>query len=142
MPRQNFETLFKSEIVDYFHGFSRRIEPGRGGDSGFPDLILGTTYGLVPAEVKLGSISDGVLWTSNIRPSQLKFAREISAAGFPSIFLVGVQTATGWRCFAFNAVLAPQFDTTGFAIDKDCFELNICELGDSLDDFIFREFGL
>lgn len=141
MVRKNPETQFKNAVIDSYNGFVKRIEWARGGDSGVPDLILGTTAGLVPAEVKIGSIIDGVLWTSNIRPSQLKFARDISSAGFPSIFLVGVQEAIHWRCFVFNAVLAPQFDTCGFAIGKDCLEINLNHLVDEIDNFIFSEFG-
>lgn len=140
MPRQNSETQFKRAIIDSYDGFVSRIEYGRGGDSGFPDLVLGTIDGWLPAEVKIGTIEDGVLWTSNIRPSQLKFARESSAAGFPAIFLVGIQDATKWRCFGFNAVLANQFDSIGFAIGKDCFELDMNRLADEIDNFIIREF--
>ena len=144
MARQNPETIFKNIVADHFDGFVKRVEWARGGDAGIPDLLLGSTIvnGLVPAEVKIGTIdSDGVLWTSNIRPSQIKFARDISSAGFPSLFLVGVQEATKWRCFVFNCVLAPQFDTCGFTIGKDCFELNLAHLADEIDDFIFQEFG-
>ena len=140
MPRQNPETQFKRAVIDSYDGFVSRIEYGRGGDSGFPDLVLGTIDGWLPAEVKIGTIEDGVLWTSNIRPSQLKFARESSAAGFPSIFLVGVQETARWRCFVFNSVLANQFDSIGFAIGKECIELDMNNLSDEIDNFIVREF--
>jgi hypothetical protein len=141
LARQNLETRFKHAIIDSWYGFFRRIEPGRGGDAGFPDLILGTAIGLVLTELKIGTIEDGVLWTSNIRPAQLVFAREISDAGFPAIFLVGVQESTKWRTFIFNAVLAHQFDTVGFKIGIDCFELPCHDLMAEVDDFLYREFG-
>lgn len=140
MPRDNPETHFKRAVIDSYDGFVSRIEYGRGGDPGVPDLLLGTIDGWLPAEVKVGTIEDGVLWTSKIRPSQLKFARESSAAGFPAIFLVGIQDATKWRCFVFNAVLANQFDSIGFAIDKDCIELHMNNLAEEIDNFIVREF--
>lgn len=141
MSRQNPECQFKRAVTDAYDGFFSRIEIGKGGDSGFPDLVLGTSSGLIPAELKIGKIEDGVLWCSNIRPAQLAFARKIANAGFPSIFMVGIQESAKWRCFVFNAILAPQFDSVGFVVSKDTFELDMNNLSDDLDEFVFREFG-
>lgn len=141
---ENFSRAFR----DSFDGWIERIEKGRGTTDGMPDLVCLMPSGFEMVEVKVGSIVDGVLWTEEVRPSQIRLHTDLANHGGRSIFVVGCWVGgenprfddpDNWRCFAFDGVIARHWSETGFKIGEVAFELDMSDLKQSLADFIYDQ---
>ncbi len=150
MPK-NSERDFQKFIKTNWSGFLSQLHPSPlgGSDIGIPDLLLGASFGLLPCELKIGSISDNVLSVSEVRPSQISWHRRLAKAGFESIFLVGVwaggekgkpNDASSWRAYAIDGDMMEDWDN-GFEIEIDAFEINTNSLMNEIDNFVFDYFG-
>lgn len=133
---RELQTWFKAN----WHGWLTQLHPGQGSDVGIPDLILGDSSGLLPVEVKLGSIDeDNILWCSAIRPAQIVWHKALADAGFNSILLVGVYQGSAWRPFVVDASLSRFAEISGFKVGETAFELDVRNLEESLSEFVFRQ---
>lgn len=130
---------FRNAVLDAFNGWVKRVEKARGMGDGFPDLVLLLPSGLALCELKIGTIEDNILWTKEVRPSQIQFHRELANAGGQSFFLVGVWCGDHWRAFAFDGVSARQWEMTGFEVGQTCFEIDMSNLYESLTEYVFEQ---
>jgi hypothetical protein len=64
------------------------IEHHSGGTAGFFDCVLMLNHRLFPIELKFGGIDAG-MWTSELRPSQVRVGEQMIAHGIESHILVG-----------------------------------------------------
>lgn len=72
--------------------WSTSVEYAVGGDDGCADMFLKVDpVGLVPCEMKIGSVVGDRLKLKNVRPSQTGWHRDYRDHGGRSFFLVGVQ---------------------------------------------------
>lgn len=117
------EKDFSKWFRNNYQGWVERVEPALGVNPGFPDLLCLTPTGLLPVELKIGTVEDGVLWTSEIRPAQIAWHRNFADAGAESIFVVGVWQGE-WKAFVFDGTKAPQWHLEGFRIGVDAFPLS------------------
>lgn len=132
---REFQTWFKSN----WSGWLTQLHPGAGSDVGIPDLLLGCSSGLLPAEIKIGSVDDGILWTSAVRPAQLQWHTRLANHGFNSILIVGVWQGDKWKVYAVDSINARFWDSVGFRIGHVAFEIDPANLFDSLNDFLFEQ---
>lgn len=133
------ESDFSAAVQDAFNGWCQRVERGRGMRDGFPDLVFLLPQGLQLCELKIGSLIDGVVWSDEVRPSQIQFHHELADNGGQSFFLVGVWCGDNWRAFAFDGAVARHWETTGFVVGETCFEIDMNNLYDSLSEYVYRE---
>jgi len=133
------EDDFSHAVRDAFDGWTNRLEKGRGTQEGLPDLCILLPSGLEMAELKVGSLIDGVLWTEEVRPSQIAWHRELADHGGRSFFLVGVWCGDHWRAFAFDGISARYWETTGYKVGETCFEIDMNNLYYSLTEYVYRE---
>ena len=133
------ERDFQNWIKKNWSGWLTQIHPGLSSDVGIPDLIVGTAQGLLPAEVKLGMVDDGVLWCSEVRPAQIAWHKKLADGGYNSVLLVGVPSGDSWRCFSVDAALARFWHETGWKVGEVAHELDARDLYQSLTDFVFSE---
>lgn len=85
------ETEFKRFVVGQYGRWSSAVEFGMGGDEGFPDLVLQIDRNvLVPTELKIAEIRNGLLVSKEIRPAQWGWHFRFNRAGGKSVFLFGV----------------------------------------------------
>lgn len=133
------ERKFQKFVKTKWNGYSIQLHPGIGSDVGIPDLFLGYSSGLIPCELKIGSLSDNFLRTTEVRPSQIAWHFRHANAGYESIFLVGVpQPENNWRLFVIDGLTIQGWDSDGFEINKDTFEINIQNFQSEIEDFIER----
>lgn len=137
---REFQTWFKEN----WNGWLSQLHPGQGSDVGIPDLLLGTSSGILPAEVKIGFVEEAddarpVVWCSEVRPAQIVWHKKLADHGFNSILLIGCWCGNDWRVFAVDAINARFFDSVGFAVGQVAFELDPKALEDSLADFVFEQ---
>lgn len=136
------ESDFSRIIRDSFDGWVERVEPGRGSNPGFPDLIALLPSGLEFIELKCATVEDGVLWPSEIRPAQIAWHKRIADSGYRSLFLCGVWMGDRFAAYAFDGLSAAHYETTGFRIGETCFEIDMNNLYDSLSDYVFEQLEL
>ncbi len=132
---RDFQNWFKKN----WNGWHTQLHPGQSSDVGVPDLILGISQGLLPAEVKIGSIVDDVVWSTEIRPAQIVWHKKLADAGYNSILLIGVPSDASWRCFVVDAALARYWHETGWKLADVAHELDNRDLYQSLTEFVFSE---
>jgi hypothetical protein len=142
MTKANSEAAFSKFVCDNYDLWHERIEPSRGMHVGIPDLLLMThDFGIVPTELKIGTLSDNRLWTSEVRPAQIQwhnnFALKNQETGAMSAFLVGVPSGKAWRVFAFNGLLANQWED-GYS-PEDIVELNTVDLATAFNEFVAND---
>lgn len=89
MRESNLKTWLRSN----YNGWSEAFEPRRGAGVGVADIMLGIGSHLVPVELKVGNISDGMLFPEEVRPDQIGWHHRLNAAGVFSFFIVGVGRA-------------------------------------------------
>jgi hypothetical protein len=133
---RDFQNWFKSN----WSGWLTQLHPGQGSDVGVPDLILGVSSGLLPVEVKIGSVDDqGLVWTCAVRPAQIRWHTNLADHGYNSILLIGCWQGDGWKVIAVDASLSRFWDVCGFKLGETAFELDPSNLFDSLNEFVFRQ---
>lgn len=133
---REFQTWFKSN----WSGWLTQLHPGQGSDIGVPDLIVGVSSGLLPVEIKVGSVDDeGVVWSCAVRPAQIQWHMKLANHGFNSIMLIGVWQGATWKIYAVDSVNARFWDSVGFRIGQVAFEIDPTNLFDSLNDFLFEQ---
>jgi hypothetical protein len=133
---RDFQTWFKSN----WSGWLTQLHPGQGSDTGIPDLLLGCSLGILPAEVKIGSVDEeGVVWCSAVRPAQISWHTRLNNRGFNSILLIGCWQDGKWNTFAIDSINAKYWDVCGFKIGECAFEIDPANLFDSLNDFLFDQ---
>lgn len=133
------EDDFSQSVRDSFDGWIQRVEKGRGMNDGFADLVALLPQGLMPIELKIGSVIDNILWSDEVRPSQISWHHKLANEGGTSMFLVGVWSGDRWRAYAFDGSLARHWDLTGFEVGQTCFEIDMNNLYQSLSDFVFEQ---
>ena len=131
------ERDFQNWLKQNYFGWHTQVHPGIGCDVGVPDLILLTPSGLLPVEVKIGMLEDQILWSKEIRPSQIRWHESLANAGGDSIFIVGVWADNFWRVFVVDSRDAHLWDTSGFRIGIEAIELNPDSLTSGITDFVY-----
>lgn len=111
MAKQNNERAFQNYVKDTIRsegGWFSQLHPGMSSDFGIPDLLTAVdSVGILPTELKIGSIEDNVtLWSSSIRPSQIAWHTRLTEHGYPSSILIGVPSGKSWRIFIVEGCLA------------------------------------
>lgn len=135
---RDFQTWFKN----HYNGWLCQLHPGQGSDVGIPDLLLGTpSAGLIGCEVKCGSLIDGVVWCSAIRPAQIRFHTSLANAGHSSILAIGVWSGDHWRPFLVDGSLCRQWDSEGFLAGEIAIEIHPDQLASDVADFVYDELG-
>jgi len=84
------ESEFKQWFRKQWLGWVESYEPRRGSGVGIPDLQIVAGGRIVPIELKIGTIKDGVLYPREVRPVQIAWHRKLNDAGIASILLIGV----------------------------------------------------
>ncbi len=83
-------THMKKWIRDNWDGWIESYEPRLGSSVGIPDIQIVVDGKLVPIELKVADLSDGILCSSEIRPPQINWHRNLAAHDVLSLFLFGV----------------------------------------------------
>lgn len=127
MTKQN-ERAFQNFIKDCIKsegGWVTQLHPGMGSDFGIPDLMTAVeSVGLLPLELKIGSIEENrTVWSSTIRPSQIRWHTELTGHGYLSAVLIGVPLGKTWRVFAVDGLKANKAKD-GFVIGEDAVEID------------------
>lgn len=126
-----------------YAGWSNRIEPTMGMAPGISDLIMMTDIGLVPTELKIAKIEDGILWSREIRGSQISwhfdFYQQNCGRQPLTVFLFGVQVNDDWRIFACEGDQVMDWED-GFPI-KETTELDAQSFTNSFEDFCADALG-
>lgn len=142
------EDDFSACVRKAFGGWVERVEKARGTTDGFPDLVMLLPSGFELCELKIGSVIDGVLWSHEVRPSQIRFHHDLANKGGKSFFLVGcwiggesrnLDVPANWTAYAFDGCLARHWHDTGFAVGETCFEIDMSNLYDSLTDYVYNQ---
>lgn len=142
------EENFSHAVRSAFNGWVERVEKARGTTDGFPDLVFLMPSGFELCELKTASLIDGVLWSDEVRPSQIRFHHDLANHGGKSFFLAGVWVGgesnrfddpANWKAFAFDGLIARHWEETGFEVGQTCFEIDLDNLNQSLADFIFEQ---
>lgn len=126
------EKDFREWIIKTYDGWINRIEPSQGMNPGIPDLLVMTDIGLVPVELKIASLDDGLLWSSEIRPSQISWHVDYYQRNRHrqphTAFLFGVWAKDTWKVFALTGEACRGWQN-GFKIDA------LTELKNLTEDF-------
>lgn len=147
MPEQiqkserEFQTWVKRHLEQGDMWFTQ-IHPGLGADPGLPDLYVDTeAFNHTGCELKIGSAhdADGILWTSQIRPAQIRWHSHVAYHGGFSFFLVGVWSGDEWRVFAIDGAIVDKWEN-GFEIGTEAIELVPSMLVGEIDGFCFDRF--
>lgn len=133
---------FRKWFIANYDGWCQRVEIAPGMNPGFPDLLLLTPSGLIPCELKIGTLSDDVLWSSEIRPSQISWHTNIALAGGTSMFAIGIWSQQSsdvghWRVFLVDGVYSNQWEEKGFTIGLEAIEINFENLVEEITEFVF-----
>lgn len=86
------ETQFKSWLIKSWEasgGWAERYEPRRGSGVGIADIQL-LVDRLVPIELKIAEVRNGVLYSDDIRGSQIGWHTRLNKFGCSSYFIWGV----------------------------------------------------
>jgi hypothetical protein len=83
-------THMKKWIRQNWVGWIESYEPRLGSNLGIPDIQVIVGRRIVPIELKIGYLRDGVLFPSGIRPAQVNWHRRLAEFDVLSIFLFGV----------------------------------------------------
>lgn len=133
------ERSFQKFVKAQWDGFCTQLHPGLGSDVGISDLLLGYSLGLLPCELKLGVISDGLLCVSQVRPAQISWHRKLAASGYDSVFMIGVpQPDDTWRVFLIDGLTISAWDGPGFTIGNQAIEIDTRDLAAGVEDFLER----
>lgn len=136
-----FQTWFKNNFLDWHS----QVHPGLSADPGLPDLLCLISDRVVPLELKIAAIEQEdehqVIWSKEIRPSQIRWHTSLAVAGGFSALIIGVWAGTSWRVFAVNACLAKQWHESGFEVGPEAIEIDPDDLVNGLADFMFSELG-
>jgi len=84
------ESDFKKWFRKHWSGWIESYEPRRGSGVGIPDIQVVVGGRIVPIELKIGTIKDGVLYPREVRPAQIVWHKKLNDAGVGSILLIGV----------------------------------------------------
>ena len=131
------ERAFQKWVKQNFLGWQTQLHPGLGSDVGIPDLLLLTPSGYLPVEIKIGMIEDGILWSKEIRPAQIKWHTGVANAGGDSIFLIGVWSGSYWRAFVVSGADCRLWDNPGYKIGIDAIEINPDSLTTGIYDYVY-----
>lgn len=128
---------FRRWFLSEFDGWCDRVEIAMGMNPGFPDLLTMLDVGLVPIELKIASLSDGRLWSKEIRPAQIawhhRFYLDNRGRQPLSLIVFGVWSSDRWRVFAVEGCFADRWED-GFALDDpELAELSTADLTESLE---------
>lgn len=135
MSERDFQNFVKAN----WSGVTVQLHPGMGSDVGISDLLLGYSIGLLPCELKLGVINDGLLCVSAVRPAQIAWHRKLAIAGHETIFMVGVPNGKNlWRVFVIDGLTIQGWDSNGFIIGKQAIEINAKDLSSGVEDFLIK----
>lgn len=105
------ETKFKNWLRSSYIGWSCSFGPGVGGEAGTPDvMLLGKDSTALFLELKIGKVSDDMLWLSEIRPVQFQWMWKFQRAGGAGSFLVGVYQKGVWRCYLLPMMTPSAFE--------------------------------
>lgn len=95
------ETDFKRKFRQSVLEWSEAYEPSRGSGTGYPDVQVLLRGVIVPVEVKIALVSQGVLWSRDIRPAQIGWHYRLMKAGGKSAFVFGVLERKLWSAYVF-----------------------------------------
>lgn len=138
---RDFQTWIKKQF-DSAGVFYSQCHPGLSADSGLPDLFVLCDVGLIPVELKIGTVEDGKrLWTSSVRPSQVRWHSALNSAGGCSVLLVGVWCGDRWQTACVDALYITQFED-GFEFGQECEWLDHESLATALNDFVDESVSL
>lgn len=84
------ESDFKKWLRNNWSGWIESYEPRRGTGIGIPDVQIVVHGKLVPVELKVGTIRDGILYPKEIRPPQIIWHKRLNDAGVKSLLMIGV----------------------------------------------------
>lgn len=84
------ESDFKKWLRQNWSGWIESYEPRRGTGIGIPDVQIVVHKKIVPVELKLGVIKDGILYPREIRPPQIIWHKKLNDAGVKSVLMIGV----------------------------------------------------
>jgi hypothetical protein len=93
------ERDYQREIISQFPGWAEGFHPALGSNTGIPDTMFLWKGSLVPIELKIGEIVEGVLNVRKIRPSQIRWAKKFANNGGKSSFVCGVIIDDSWNSF-------------------------------------------
>lgn len=123
------ENNFSQWFSKNWNHWCERFHPGIGSGLGIPDrFILTPIMGFcqhVPIELKIGFIDEkGILWSKDIRPSQISWHTNVRRAKGLSFFLVGIWQGKNWQCVVFDGKHAAKASLEGLTIGKEAFILD------------------
>ena len=90
------ERGFQRELLKNCIGWADSFHPSSGSKTGIPDVTFLYDGVLLPVELKIGKIVGEWLFISDVRPSQIRWAKEFRKAGGRSAFLCGVIEDGKW----------------------------------------------
>lgn len=120
-------------------GYFSQLHPGLGSDLGIPDLLIGVdSVGILPAEIKIGSIEGKELTSSKVRLSQEMWHQKVDDHGYFSCFLIGVPTIIGkkksWDIYAVPGSYA-NIINDGIKVGYHAYKISNSDLVLSLSNF-------
>lgn len=136
------ETLFKRELFKHWSGWAESYEPGLGSGTGYPDVqfLCPSSYRLVPVELKTCKIKDGIVYPSEVRPSQCVWHYEFTKAGGRSALLMGLKiTDKRWRAYAVSGHRV-QNHVNGYPIES-CLVIDENHIDEGLHRLIIKTLG-
>lgn len=117
------EADFQKGLMDSWCGWSERIHPGRGMTTGIPDTMFQFIDGRipdkkipmwVPIELKVGEWFRDVLVVKEVRPAQIRWAKQLRNSGGASLFVCGIHRDLdrSWECviLPWDQVVAGQIE--------------------------------
>ena len=87
-------THLKKWIRQNWVGWIESYEPRLGSNMGIPDIQIIVGRRIIPIELKVADLKDGILYPSEIRPPQINWHRRLAEFDVPSVFLFGVGQGT------------------------------------------------
>lgn len=95
----NKEREFSRALRLNWQGWSSFFEPAIGSDFGIPDCEIFVWGHCVHVELKIASIVSGKVKSREIRPAQIIWHRDATAAGVRCCFLYAVDDGENWVVF-------------------------------------------
>lgn len=138
------ETQFKHALLKEWNGWSEAYEPGLGSGIGYPDIQImeqsPSHNRILPIELKVCAVKDGIVYPTDVRPSQVVWHYKFHKAGGRSVLLMGQKIAKDvWRGFAVNGVRA-QEHTQGYKVSS-CFVLEPGKIDEQLSTLLLGMFA-
>ena len=90
------ERGFQRELLKNYPGWAASFHPSFGSKTGIPDAMFLFNGSLLPIELKIGKVAGDWLFISDVRPSQIRWAKEFRKCGGTSAFLCGVIEDGAW----------------------------------------------